>query len=150
MAVGAITVFDSFKYEQMLGTTRVNFGTAVIKLMLLNDTLTPLAATHDFIDDLSANESTNTGSVYTGPRTVAVTVTSGATVRVKVAADETFLVDASGFANARWWVLYEDTAGAAATDPLICFGDFGSNRSNIDGALTIDFENTNGGTIFEY
>ena len=82
--------------------------------------------------------------------TASVTDTAG-TIRVKVdSGDIVIPQNASGFTNALAWVMYEDTAGAATTDPVICFGDFGTARSIVTGALTIDFEDVNGSTVFEY
>ena len=146
MAAGDIVVPRSFKLKQMLGTLPVNFGTATMEIRLA--TALPAEATIDFRDDFTEIA---TATAYTGAIPVTVTCTDEAgTVRVKVSSGDIVIAqDAGGFANALSWVLYQNV-GTAATDPVVCFGDFGSAKGNVTGSLTIDFENTNGSTVFEY
>jgi hypothetical protein len=49
--------------------------------------------------------------------------------------------DGSGFTNARWGIIYNDTA---AGKQAVGFVDLGSDRSIQGGALTIDWSGANG------
>lgn len=160
MAAGDILVYEKFKENQMSGIADAIAGVgatdlagSVTKLMLCTNTYTPAVTTDVVVGsgNLAANEVTGTG--YTaGGETVSVTVVNEAGfIRVKIASDLLIAQNASGFTNARYWVLYAvNGTPADANDKLICYGDFGSDKSIVTGSLTIDFENTNGGTLFEY
>ena len=55
------------------------------------------------------------------------------------AADATWPQSAAGFSNARKAILYKDT-GTASTSPLIAYADFGADKGNVTGDLTLQMD----------
>ncbi len=114
-------------------------GTTV-KIALLTATHTPARATQDFWDDVSANEVTGTNYTAGGNEVATKTVTTAANVTKWDAADPaTWAQSGTGFATARYAILYKDT-GTPATSPIIAYHDFGSAKGNVDGDLTIQLD----------
>lgn len=151
MAAGDIFQYSKFKLKQVTGSNPVDL-TSGIKIMLVTNSYVPDVSEtgHEFISDAEVNE-VSTGSSYSAggiPITLSIVAESGF-VRVK-SSNIPILADASGFTNARYFIVYKDTAGASTSDPLICYGDFGADISIQGANKTIAFEVTNGGTLFEY
>ena len=140
MALGDITPFQKFIQthadKDILSSTPVDFNTDTIKVMLLDNTYSPDttdSSATEHVDDVSAKE-VITGTTYTGPITLTTpTVTISGGVTTFDADDVSIGVDASGFTNARYIVLYKDS-GVEATSPLVAVGDLGSDR-DITGAI---------------
>ena|SRR3990167_959152 len=123
----ASLVYNPFKYRQLGDTsiTPINLKTDTIKIALLTSTYTP-SDEHDFYDDIT-NEVSGTG--YTaGGATLTVTTSQDNTDNEGVfdAVDVSWTI--TGSFTARYAVIYKST-GSAATSPLICLIDFGTNKS---------------------
>jgi len=127
----AITIapYDSFKAELFGGPTSgevpVDFLTDTIKIALMLNTYTPALATHDFWNDVSAQELTATNGYVAqtlGTKTVAV-ATSVATAD---AADPVFPF--SGPKTWRYAIMYKDT-GTATTSPLMWLFTWDSDQT---------------------
>lgn len=90
------------------------------KLMFLHDTYVLDQDTHDFINDVSANEATGTGVAAGGYTLVTPTTTvDGASNTVKLDA-----VDVTGISlSACYGVVYVST-GTPSTSPVLCIVDF--------------------------
>lgn len=122
----------------------VDLDTDTIKLMLVTSSYTPDQATHDFRDDLGANEASG-GSGYTaggftlGSKTLAAT---SLTLNWD-AADISQAITGGPFAF-RYGVYYKARGGASSADELIGYVDFGA-QSVTDATLNIT--NTNQLTI---
>lgn len=114
----------------------IDFDSDTIKVALLSSSYTPNQDTHDYWDDVSANQVTGTG--YTaGGATLAnksVTYTSGTNV-TKFDADDVSWT--SSTITARYAVIYDDTPATNATKPLIAYIDFGSDQSSSSGTFSI-------------
>jgi hypothetical protein len=116
----------------------VDWDTDTIKVMLLDDTLAPDQDTHDYIDDLNANEVSGTGYTAGGATLASKTIgyTAGTNVTKFDAADVTW---SSSTITARYAVLYVDT-GTPATSVLIGYTDFGEDKSSENGNFTLTWD----------
>ncbi len=120
-----------------------------LRVGLITSALAPLKATHDFWDDLSANEVSGTGYTAIGDGVGAVLnnpVMSLVAGTVKFDADDpaTWSQNGAGFSNARYAVLVEPNAGATSTWKLIAYADLGSDVGNVAGDLTLQLDASNG------
>ena len=159
MAAGEITVYEKFKEKQMSGIADAIAGVGTIdlandtlKFMLLRVGYVPDAATDEVIADLvpGTNEVSGTGYAAGGIAATITVVNDAGTIRV-TASDLIIAQNAGGFTDARTWVLYQEHGTPAdANNKLVCWGDFGADKSIVTGSLTVDFENVNSGTLFQY
>jgi len=145
MAAGDFTFYNKFMMATLdgdanaaLSSMPVDFNVDVLKVGILTSTHTPDtgdASAQEHWDDVSTNEVATGSSYNVGGPTLAndgVTLSSGV---VKYDADDvTVALDATGFTNGRWAILYKDS-GAAATSPLIASLDLGSDQDITGGNL---------------
>jgi hypothetical protein len=138
MAV-TITPYNSY-LAKLLNGGGIDLDTDTIKVALCTATYTPSIDNHDFFDDIT-NEVSATG--YTaGGATLTITVTQDNTNdRAVVTATDT--VWAASSITARYAVIYKVGAGADSS-PLICYVDFGANKTSEGDSFTIDWDNTDG------
>jgi hypothetical protein len=145
MALGDFTIFQQFRLD--LGTKVHDVLADTLKVALIRGStsggLDPLTTTAN--PCWGSGGTTNllthqvaTGTVYlTGGITLAgktwTTASGAATLRASVAA---WSVDASGFTNARWAILYNDTQAAKKA---IGFVDLGSVRSIQSEGLSLNW-----------
>jgi hypothetical protein len=111
--------------ERQWEGTKIDWDSATIKCSLHTATYSPLPDTHDFWDDATNEVSgTNytTGGVALGSPTV--TYDTG-TDETRLDANDAVWTTAT-IASIRYAVVYEDTAGASSTDPLITYYDLGA------------------------
>ena len=102
------------------------------KVMLVTSAYTPDFGTHDFKADVT-NEITGTGYSAGGESLTSVTCTqSGGTITWD-ADDVTWT---SSTLTARGAVVYDDSL---TNDPLICYIDFGSDKSSSSGDFVLSF-----------
>ena len=139
MAAGDVLWFNQGFVD--LGAKVHNLGADVLKIGFVTAAVTPTVATADprWGTGGGTNLSTNqvaVGGSYTGPITLAgVTWTLSAGGKL-TATSVTIAQHASGFTNARWAIIYNDTdAGKHA----IAFGDLGSDRSIVPGPLALNW-----------
>ena len=131
----ANVVYNSFKKKIMDGS--IDLDTDTIKVALVTSSYSPDKDNHDFFDDVQSYEVSGDG--YTA---------GGATLNNKsVTQDNTndrgvFDADDVTWSNstitARGAVLYKDT-GDPSTSPLICYFDFGEDKSSSNGDFTIQW-----------
>jgi hypothetical protein len=124
-------IYNSFK-KKILDT--IDIDAQAIKIMLVTSSYTPDFDAHDFRDDIT-NEVSGTGYSAGGATLASVTVTQDNTDNEGVldAADVTW---ASSTITARGAVLYCNM-GSAATDHLIAYIDFGTDKTSSAGDFTI-------------
>lgn len=140
MATGDIAWFDQALADAAGKKHNLLTGGDTIKLGLVDATTTPTAATAD--PRWGAGGSTNFatwqvstgGTEYTGPITLSYTGALSGGKFVFDATDVTINQDASGFTDARWGIIFNDTS---AGKEAIAFIDLGSGRSIVTGPLTI-------------
>jgi hypothetical protein len=135
------TLFNNYKLKLMDTSAKIDLVTDTIKLALVKSTYTPTIDTHDFWDDIVAEESSGTG--YTaGGATLAnksVAIDTGAD-QAEFTADNVSWTISSAL-SARYAVLYKST-GNNATSPLIGYIDLGTTYSLASGTLTITWSAT--------
>lgn len=139
-AVNAYTEYDYFKANMMGGTASggapIDFLSDTIKVALVTNSYTPALTTHDFWDDVSANELASGDGYTTGGETLAsktVSTPSSGTVTYDCA-DVTWTFTATK--TFRYGVIYKST-GTGSTSPLIALIDFfGANTGIPAGTFT--------------
>jgi hypothetical protein len=119
----------------------IDWDSDTIKVALLTSSYTPNQDTHDYFDDVVANEVSGTGYTAGGETLGSKTLTyDGATNVVTLdAADVTW---GSSTITARYAVVYDATPGTNATRPLIGYVDFGSDQASSSGNFTITWDST--------
>jgi hypothetical protein len=119
----------------------IDWDSDTIKVALLSSSYTPNQDTHDYFDDVSANEVTGTGYTTGGITLSSKTSTYDGTNNVIVldAADVTW---SSSTITARYAVVYDDSGANAASKALIGYVDFGSDQSSTNGNFTITWDST--------
>jgi hypothetical protein len=126
MAVTAV-VYNAAKKKLAEGTFALTTDT--IKVALLTSSYTPNIDTHDFFDDVSANEISATGTYAAGGGTLAnrsITVDT-TNDRAYFDADDLQFTGTT-IADYRYLVIYKST-GTAGTSPLLAYVDLGSVRT---------------------
>jgi hypothetical protein len=107
-----------------------------VKVALCTSSYTPDQDTHDYFNDITNELSTGNGYTAGGATVSNPTVTyTGATNVFKFDADDTSWANST--VTARYGVVYYST-GTASTSPLICYIDFGADKttSNIEFKIT--------------
>jgi hypothetical protein len=114
----------------------IDFDSDTIKVMLLNSAYTPNQDSHDYLDDVVANEVTGTGYTAGGAALASKTVTyDAATNTVKFdAADVTWTASTI---TARYAVVYDDAGATNATKPLLAYFDFTTDRASSNGEFVV-------------
>ena len=142
--------FHKWKQAQLDGQSQpnapVDFNNDSIALLLLKSTADPATnvGTWEDVADAVASSAEVTGTNYARKDLAGVTVTlSGGTVTVDASDPTAYAQDASGFDDARYAILYKK-ATADASAPVIAYYDFGSNKGNTTGSLTLQFSSTSG------
>ena len=147
MAAGDITFFDQFLEDEGNGVH--NLDADVIKLGLFTSTITPTAsdATPAWGAssgvDYDGNEVTTGTSYSAGGPDITATFSQTAGTATLDATNVVIAQDASGFTNARWGLIYNETA---TNNEAIGFLDLGSDRSIQSGSLTINWHASGIGT----
>jgi hypothetical protein len=136
MAAVTLNLYDVFRRKQASGTGAVDLSALTVKAMVVTAGYTPNQNTHDFADDLGANEVS--GSNYTaGGNAMAnpvVSLSGAGLVTVDFDDPATWAQHATGFSNGRRVVVYVDRGGLSSADELIGYSDdFGADKGNVDG-----------------
>lgn len=131
-------IYRSYKSRLAGVAAAIDLDTDDIKVMLLSSAYTP-TSTHDFRDDLTANEVANSGTYAAGGSSLA-----SKALALGTAGDaDNYFFDSADPAwtgatiAARYCALYKNV-GTAATDPIIGVWDFGSTISSTAGTFTIN------------
>lgn len=130
----ASVVYNSFKRDIMNGS--IDLDTDTIKVALVTSSYTPNIDTHDNFDDIT-NEVSGTGYSSGGATLASVSVSVDTTDDEGVfdAADTTWT---TATITARGAVIYKST-GTPSTSKLICYVDFGSDKTSTAGDFTIQW-----------
>ena len=138
MAQGDVTKFDQFGEDEALALHQLE--TAVIKLALITDAVTPTAADADprfgagGTTNYLTNEATPGGNYATGGIDCAGTISrAGGTTTFDCVTNPQWLQNAGNPTNARWGILYNETSANRA----IAFVDLGSTFDMTTGDLTV-------------
>lgn len=133
------TFYNAYK-AKILNGNAPDLDTSVIRVALCTSSYTPSIDNHDNFDDVT-NEVVGTGYTAEGEQ-LSITVTQDNTNNraVVTATDTTW---ASSTITARYAVVYLDT-GTPSTSTLICYVDFGENKTSEGDNFTIDWDATDG------
>lgn len=134
-------LYDTFRKNQ-IGGVGADITAGTIKIALVTSAYTVDQNLHDFWNDVSANEVS--GSNYTAGGNACASQTntmSGAGLVTYDANDPTtWSQHATGFSNARRAIIYKDT-GVSSTSTLIAYSDdFGADKGNVAGDLSITLD----------
>lgn len=130
----ADVIYNSFKKKIMDGS--IDLDTDTIKVALVTSSYTPDQDLHDFFDDVT-NEVSGTGYSAGGASLANKAVTQDNTNN-KGVFDADDVTWSTSTITARGAVLYKST-GTASTSALICYIDFGSDKSSAGGNFTIQW-----------
>ena len=128
-------IYNSYRLKLGDSSTKINLASDTIKLALLNASHTPAQDTHDFFDDVSANESSGTGYTAGGATLANQTWTQDNTNDRAVFDGDNVVFTISSALTARYAELYKST-GTAGTSPLIAEIDLATTYSLASGTLT--------------
>jgi len=129
----AISFYNSFKKNVLDGT--IDMANDTIKMMIVTSSYTPNVDSHNFIDDVSANEVAASGSYSAGGLTLASKTTTQDDTDNEGVFDCADPSATSATITGRYVVFYKDT-GTPATSPLICYDDMTSNQTSTAGTWT--------------
>jgi len=130
----ANVIYNAFKKNIMNGS--IDLDSDTIKVMLVTSSYTPDQDNHDYKDDVT-NEVSGTGYTAGGATLANKSVTQDNT-NDKGVFDADDVTWSNSTITARGAVLYKDT-GDASTSPLICYFDFGEDKSSSSGDFTIQW-----------
>jgi hypothetical protein len=119
----------------------VDYDSDTIKVALVGSAYTPNQDTHDYWDDVVANEVTGTGYTAGGATLAGKTVTYDSANNV-IVLDANDVVWASSTITARYAVIYDDSGATNAQKVLIGYLDFGSDQSSTNGNFTVTWDAT--------
>ena len=129
------SLYTKFPAKALNG--EIDWDTDTIKVALVTSSYTPNQDTHDYWDDVSANETSGSGYTAGGATLGSKTITQDDATNKQTfdAADVSW---ASSTITARYAVIYKST-GTASTSPLIGYVDFGTDQSSSAGTFTISW-----------
>jgi hypothetical protein len=127
------------KFPAKLANKEIDWDSDTIKVALVTSSYTPAQDTHDYWDDVSANEVANGNGYTTGGATLGsktITQDDATNKQTFDAADTSWTASTI---TARYAVIYNSTPGSGATNPLIGYVDFGSDQSSSSGTFLIQW-----------
>lgn len=132
MARNDLTVFE--ESSKQLGDGEYNLSSNVIKLGIVDNTITPTAGdTTPTWGDFSTNEVSTAGGYLAGGLTLLnVTYSEVGGVSTLDADDISLALNALGFTDGYWAIIYDDTN---LTDMALCFIDLGGPVSEQAGQI---------------
>lgn len=116
---------------------RVDWDADTVKLALLDSGHTPDFDTHNFFDDVEADEVSGTGYTGGGATLASVTITPD-TTNDRVDVDATDVSWTTSTITARYGVLYKST-GTSSTSPLIALIDFTEDKISTAGTFLVQW-----------
>lgn len=135
----ASKLYGSFLMKAL--NKEVDWDTDDIKVALLSSAYTPNQDTHDYFDDVVANEVSGTGYTAGGQSLSSKTSTYDSANNV-VILDAADAVWGSSTITARYAVVYDNAGATNAQKALIGYVDFGSDQSSTNGNFTITWDAT--------
>lgn len=121
-----------------LANKEIDWGSDTIKVILLTSAYTPNQTTHQYQSSLTGEVS---GTGYTaGGQTLANKTEAFVGQQKRFDADD--VTWPASTITARYAVVVDTTPGSAATNPLICYVDFGADVVSSGGAFTIQWDAT--------
>jgi hypothetical protein len=117
---------------------KIDFNSDTIKVALCTSSYTPDQDNHDFFNDIT-NEVSGTGYTAGGATLGNPSITyTGASNTLKLDGDDVSWTTST--ITARYAIVYDSTPGTAATNPLICYIDFGADVVSTAGTFSITWD----------
>lgn len=136
MAAATIQLYGAYLLNTFKGD--IDHDTASFKAMLVNSSYTPNMDTHDFKDDVVANEVTGT-NWPAGGVAVTITLSIDATSHQLRAAVSDISVSTVTLTDGKTLVIYNNTPGSDATRHLVGYATFDTALAPTAGTLSVDF-----------
>jgi hypothetical protein len=134
MAAGDFTVFEEFAAD--VAAEVHNLDSDVIKLALITSAVAPAAATSTSTPFSTYTQVSAGGNYTAGGDDISATYSEASGVGTLDGTDNTWSQHASNPTDARWAILYNDTA---TNDNAIGFFDLGATIDMTAGDLTVTF-----------
>ena len=131
MSTGSINFFDIFSIESS-GT--VNLASGSFSVLLTTSTWTPLVATHNRVDDVTNQVTTNLSAARPALANVTWTDIGGGIGQFN--SDNPVFTASGGSVTAHRYVLFDNTTGADSTRPLIAWGLLDTTAGGTDVTVT--------------
>lgn len=135
----ASKMYGSFLMKAL--NKEVDWDSDTIKVALVSAAYTPNQDSHDYWDDVAANEVTGTGYTAGGATLAGKTVTYDSANNV-VVLDANDAVWSNSTITARYAVIYDDSGATNAQKVLVGYVDFGSDQSSTNGNFTVTWDAT--------
>lgn len=134
----AVTAKLYGKFFSSLANKEIDLNSDTIKVALCTASYTPDQDAHDYFNDIT-NEISGTGYTAGGATlgSPTFTYTAGTNVFMFDGAD---VLWTSSTITARYAVVYDSTPGSGATNPLICYVDFGADVSSTASTFQITWD----------
>jgi hypothetical protein len=136
MATATLVPFSAYILNTLKGD--IDHDTAVFKCMLLATAATPNADTHDFLDDLVANEVTGTNWAATGQTVTATLTQDAASDQVRIEFSDISVATVT-LTDAKHFLIYNSSPATNATRHLVAYGTFDTALAPTAGTLAITF-----------
>lgn len=140
----ALTAHTYTKLSQSVSKKLANLETDALKVMLLSAYTTPLTSqdTSQFVADvlaMPATEASGTGYTAGGLALTSISGSNSGHVYTLTCANPVWTTSTI---TAAYAVFYDSTPGTNATNPVICFWDFGGNVSSTGANFTLTISGT--------
>lgn len=138
----AVTAHVYTKAQQSLDSKLANLGSDALKVILLSAyTVGSTQDTAQFVSDVLAVATETSGTGYTagGQALTSVSLTNSGHVRTLTSANPSW---ASATISAAYAVFFDSTPGTNATNPVLCYWDFGGTQSVTNQTFTLQVAGT--------
>ena len=135
----AWVIFHKFLERQFDGNAVNLDGAGDPRVMLVTSARAPVQATDEFmttIDDTEVSGSNYTALGFVLPNE---SIVLNAGVVTFDSDNPTWTQHATGFATARYAILYNNT-GAPGTSRVVCYADLGGDKGNVSGDLIVNLD----------
>ena len=132
-------IFNTWKKNQLDGTSVVDFDTDAIHVALVNSGYVANASaqdTHDFFDDVGASEVSGTGYTSGGQSIINKTITKD-TANDRAVFDGDDMSWPTSTITAYGAVIYKKVGTTASVSPVIALIDFGGAQTSSSGTFAI-------------
>ncbi|OIN80861.1 hypothetical protein [Mycobacterium malmoense] len=124
------------QFLNALATKTINLSSDTLKVMLVTSAYTPNQGSDQYASTPQAHEATGTGYTSGGVALSSVSLSDSGDTFSLSAANTSW---ANISTTARYAVVYDSAPGSFATDPLICYIDFGADQSPSGVTFEIDW-----------
>lgn len=135
----ASKMYGSFLVKAL--NKEVDWDSDTFKVALVSSSYTPSQDSHDYWDDVVANEVSGTGYTAGGQALTSKTITYDSASNV-ITLDAADVVWAGASVTARYAVIYDDSGATSSQKVLLGYLDFGSDQSSTNAAFTITWDAT--------